>query len=201
MITNDIELLGHLVNSCQAADICFFSPFLENKITTEQLDDAQTWIEKQLVRYNFLNIEGLFVDKLVVPVNWNKNHWILIILCRSDQMCYVADPYKQLVPGQLKLAQAIVHFFQSKLEYLADTPFNYKMDTLTDPLDKFLFPTQPLDGTTQDTWSCGVITCMNMFMLSMSKFRPAISFSEARCLLAYSIITGEVSKIEEYLSR
>ena len=60
---NHIELVGHLVNSRQAADICFFSPFLENKITTEQLDDAQTWIEKQLVQYNFLNNEGLFVDK------------------------------------------------------------------------------------------------------------------------------------------
>ena len=192
MVDNNKLVLPNHVKATFSKNTIFLGTFFYTKLKEDQTE-ALEWLQIILQTKNLLTCSGqLLLEELLVPINLNNQHWILVTIDVKHWCYFAINPYRPEHPTEFELS--IASFITDALSRefnLQTTQFIHRS-----PDNVHHLPIQ----LPHDTINCGVYVSMYLIMYAFGSFQhPFIgnllipkSIDECRVLMIAWFLKGEI---------
>ena len=188
---NKIILPEHIDVTLSKTTMCLNTFFFSKLIDDEY--EALEWLEISLKRKDLLTHSGhILIEELLIPINLNNQHWILVTIDVKHHCYYAINPYNPLLPTTFELS--IASFITEALS----RKFNLQVQKFTDrsPNNVHNLPIQ----LPSDTINCGVYVSMYLVIYAFGTFQqPYIgnllipkTIDECRVMITAWFLKGEI---------
>ena len=118
MVDNNKIIFPKHVNLTLSKTTISLSTFFYSKISSNTEEDqieALHWLETILKRKNLMTrTERLLIKEILIPINFNNNHWILVTIDLKHHCYFTINPYHPEQPTlfELSIASFILDTFK-----------------------------------------------------------------------------------------
>ena len=181
---NVIDFVSKMINNHPDSNRCLiFTTHLYDKVLVDN-KDAREWVLALLNSKFVLTIDSLLVEKLLVPINLKRNHWVLVAIFIRSGKVFIIDPYCPPKPNADFVSKVIVFidWLQSIIKPIRSIRFEVGC------VPPFQLPQQPKT----DSSNCGMYVIVYLMMLATETFQMQFDVPTYRGKLANWIMTKKM---------
>lgn len=181
---NVLDFVSKLINNHADAKQCLtYTTHLYDKYLDDK-KEAKEWVMAPLYSKCLISVDSLLVDKLLLPINLARSHWVLVAIFIRCGQVFVLDPYCPNQPNTKLIAKInpFIEWLQSFVKPLRSITFEVGC------APPFELPQQ----NKGDSSNCGVYVILYMMMFASETYALQYEFPTYRGRLAYWIMTKKL---------